>query len=80
LPGCIDYIPVDFAKFHAAWEKIRLIENEPVLLESFRESGKSTFFTLLDPIHEIAYGKRNFMIFSSYDEEKSAAFTGRILT
>jgi predicted phage terminase large subunit-like protein len=46
---------------------------------AFRGSGKSTFFTLLDPIHEIAYGRRNFMIFSSYNEEKSAAFTGRIL-
>jgi hypothetical protein len=51
-----DYVPADFAKFHAAWEKVRLIENEPVLLEAFRGSGKSTFFTLLDPIHEIAYG------------------------
>jgi predicted phage terminase large subunit-like protein len=74
-----DYVPADFAKFHTAWEKVRLIENEPVLLEAFRGSGKSTFFTLLDPIHSIAYGKRNFMIFSSYNEEKSAAFTGRIL-
>jgi hypothetical protein len=74
-----DYVPADFAKFHVTWEKIRLIENEPVLLEAFRRSGKSTFFTLLDPIHEVAYGKRNFMIFSSYNEEKSAAFTGRIL-
>jgi predicted phage terminase large subunit-like protein len=74
-----DYVPAEFAKFHAAWEQVRRIENEPVLLEAFRGSGKSTFFTLLDPIHEIAYGTRNFMIFSSYNEEKSAAFTGRIL-
>jgi predicted phage terminase large subunit-like protein len=74
-----DYVPVDFSKFHAEWEKIRLTQNEPVLLMAFRGCGKSTFFTLLDPIHEIAYGRRNFMIFSSYNEEKSAAFTGRIL-
>ncbi|MDR0877234.1 MAG: phage terminase large subunit [Treponema sp.] len=74
-----DYVPAEFAKFHKEWEKIRLLTDEPVLLEAFRGSGKSTFFTLLDPIHEIAYGKRKFMIFSSYNEEKSAVFTGRIL-
>ncbi|MDR1175340.1 MAG: hypothetical protein LBK83_07725 [Treponema sp.] len=74
-----DYVPSEFAKFHREWEKIRAIEKEPVLLMAFRGSGKSTYFTLLDPIHEIAYGRRNFMIFSSYNEEKSGRFTGRIL-
>jgi len=74
-----DYVRKESAKFHKEWEKIRRINNEPILLQAFRGSGKSTFFTLLDPIHEIAYGNRNFMIFSSYNEEKSAVFTGRIL-
>jgi predicted phage terminase large subunit-like protein len=74
-----EYVPAAFAKFHRTWEQVRRIEGEPVLVEAFRGSGKSTFFTLLDPIHELAYGKRNFMIFSSYNAEKSAAFTGRIL-
>jgi predicted phage terminase large subunit-like protein len=74
-----DYVPSDFAKFHKEWEKIRNIEKEPVLLMAFRGSGKSTYFTLLDPVHEIAYGRRNFMLFSSYNEEKSGRFTGRIL-
>ena len=74
-----EYVTKEPTKFHKEWEKIRRITNEPVLLQAFRGSGKSTFFTLLDPIHEIAYGKRNFMIFSSYNEEKSAVFTGRIL-
>jgi predicted phage terminase large subunit-like protein len=74
-----DYVSNDFAKFHGEWEKIRLIEKEPVMVEAFRGSGKSTYFTLLDPAHEIVYGKRNFMIFSSYNEEKSERFTGRLL-
>jgi len=74
-----DYVLKDSAKFHREWEKVRLESNESVLVQAFRGSGKSTFFSLLDPIHEIAYGKRNFMIFSSYNEEKSAVFTGRIL-
>jgi predicted phage terminase large subunit-like protein len=74
-----DYVPSEFAKFHKEWEKIRNIEKEPVLLMAFRGSGKSTYFTLLDPIHEIAYGRRHFMLFSSYNEEKSGRFTGRIL-
>ena len=74
-----DYVPNEFAAFHKRWEKIRLIEKEPVLVEAARGFGKSTFFTLLDPIHQIVYGKRNFMLFSSYNEEKSERFTGRIL-
>jgi hypothetical protein len=55
FPGCV---PAEFARFHRDWEKVRKIEREPVLLQAFRGSGKSTFFTLLDPIHEIAYGRR----------------------
>jgi predicted phage terminase large subunit-like protein len=74
-----EYVQAEFAKFHHEWEKIRRIENEPVLVMAARGFGKSTFFTLLDPVHEIAYGRRNFMIFSSYNEDKSAVFTGRIL-
>lgn len=74
-----DYVPSGYAKFHREWEAARRIENEPVLVMAFRGSGKSTYFTLLDPVHEIAYGKRNFMIFSSYNGEKSGRFTGRIL-
>jgi predicted phage terminase large subunit-like protein len=74
-----DYVPSEFAKFHKEWEKIRKVEKEPLLLMAFRGSGKSTYFTLLDPIHEIAYGRRSFMLFSSYNEEKSGRFTGRIL-
>jgi predicted phage terminase large subunit-like protein len=74
-----DYVEHEQAKFHKQWEKIRAEEKEPILLEAFRGSGKSTYFTLLDPIHEIAYGRRTFMLFSSYNEEKSERFTGRIL-
>jgi predicted phage terminase large subunit-like protein len=74
-----EYVPAEFTSFHREWEKIRRIEKEPVLVQAFRGSGKSTYFTLLDPIHEIAYGRRNFMIFSSYNLEKSALFTARIL-
>jgi predicted phage terminase large subunit-like protein len=74
-----DYVSAEYAAFHKKWEKIRLEEQEPILLEAFRGSGKSTYFTLLDPIHEIAYGRRRFMLFSSYNAEKSGRFTGRIL-
>lgn len=74
-----DYVPAEYAKFHKEWETVRKIENELVMVMAFRGCGKSTYFSLLDPIHEIAYGKRSFMICSSYNEEKSATFTGRIL-
>jgi hypothetical protein len=44
-----DYVSAEPAKFHKKWDAIRLEESEPVLVEAFRGSGKSTFFTLLDP-------------------------------
>jgi flagellin-specific chaperone FliS len=74
-----DYVPAEGAVFHEEWERIQRIENKPVLLMAFRGSGKSTFFSLLDPIHAVAYGRWNSMIFSSYNEEQSAVFSGRIL-
>jgi hypothetical protein len=74
-----EYVPADSAVFHTEWEKIRHVTNEPILLMAFRGCGKSTYFSLLDPIPAIAYGLRNFMIVSSYTEEKSAVFSGRIL-
>jgi len=75
-----DYVPNEYSKFHMEWEKIQLLESTPVLPEIFRGSGKSTFFTLLNPIYNIACGKRNFINFLSYyNEEKSMLFTGRIL-
>lgn len=74
-----DYVSDEPAGFHKMWEKVRRIEDEPVLIQAFRGSGKSTYFSLLDPIHEIAYARRHFMIFSSYDKTKSALFTGRML-
>ena len=74
-----DYVPRAFARFHKDWDKIRRAENEPILTQAYRGSGKSTFFTLIDPAHAISYGTRSFMIFSSYNEEKSSAFTGRLL-
>jgi hypothetical protein len=74
-----EYMTHESAKFHKGWEKLRNIIDELILLMAFRGSGKSTFFDLFDPIHQICYGKRKFMIFSSYNEEKSTVFTGRIL-
>jgi hypothetical protein len=76
FPG---YAPSGFAKFHREREKIRGIEKEPVLLMAFRGSGKPAYFSLTSPVDEIAYGRRNFMLFSSCNEEKSGRFTGRIL-
>ena len=74
-----EYVSKESAKFHKEWEEIRKIENKPVLVKAFRGSGKSTYFNFLDPIHSIAYGLRNFMLFSSYTEDKSGIFTGRML-
>jgi len=74
-----DYVRDEAAGFHSRWEAISRTWDEPVLVEAFRGAGKSTFFTFLDPIHTILFGRVHYMLFCSYNEDKSTNFTGRIL-
>lgn len=73
-----DYVRDDPAAFHSRWENISCTTGEPVLVEAFRGAGKSTFFTFLDPVHAILFGRSRFMLFSSYNGDKSVIFSGRI--
>jgi|GEM_PF-5175480 len=46
-----DYVRDVEAGFHSRWENLARITDEPVLVEALRGTGKSTFFSFLDPIH-----------------------------
>lgn len=74
-----DYVSKSKAPFHREFEKIRKLKNEVVLLQAFRGAGKSTYFSFLEPLWEILFGKSKFMVFCSYTHEKSVSFTERIL-
>jgi len=74
-----DYIRHTAADFHSRWEKISKTTDEPVLVEAFRGAGKSTFFSFLDPVHAILFARAHYMLFCSYNEDKSTNFSGRIL-
>ena len=73
-----EYVCDDPAAFHPRWEHISRTTGEPVLIEAFRGAGKSTFFTFLDPIHAMLFGRSRFMLFSSYTWDKSVIFSGRL--
>ena len=74
-----DYVLSSPASFHSRWERISRITNEPILIEAFRGAGKSTFFTFLDPVHAFLFDRARYMIISSYTQDRSAIFSGRIL-
>ena len=46
-----DYVRDVAAGFHSRWENLARITDEPVLVKALRGTGKSTFFSFLDPIH-----------------------------
>lgn len=67
------------AGFHDKWEKIAHTTKEPVLIEAFREAGKSTFFTFLDVLHAILFERAHYILIGAYTVERAAMFSSRIL-
>lgn len=74
-----EYFSDDPAPFHAEWDRIRKIDNEPILVEASRGFGKSTDFTFTDPVYRGLFQKSHFILIVSYSWDKAAVFTGRIL-
>jgi predicted phage terminase large subunit-like protein len=77
------YFPDHFrdaaAPFHKQWNDIATIRGEPVQVQAFRGAGKSTYFSLVDLVHRIAYGTARFIVLGSFTEEKARLFVARIL-
>lgn len=67
------------APFHAQWQGIACAAGEPILVEAFREAGKSTFFSFIDCIHALLFGRARYMLIGAYTESRAQMFTGRIL-
>src|SRR3990172_1968538 len=55
------YFSVAFAECHGEWESFAELEDQLALIGAPRELAKSTFFTLGNPVHKIAYSLKHFI-------------------
>jgi len=69
------YFTADFGEFHEEWSDLSKIRDESVFVAAPREHAKSTFFTFGDPIHDICYKLRRFIIIISDTNEQATGFT-----
>jgi len=69
------YFTVEFGDFHEEWGELSEILDECVFVAAPREHAKSTFFTFGDPLHDICYGLRWFIIIISDTNDQAAGFT-----
>jgi hypothetical protein len=68
-----DYFTFPSADFHKDWAKdFEFNEHKYFINLGFRESAKTTY-TKLNIIHEIAYKRKNFIMWISYDQKKAEA-------
>lgn len=65
----------EFGDFHGEWGDLGDLKNECALVAAPREHAKSTFFTFGDPIHDICYGLRHFIIIVSDTNDQATGFT-----
>ena len=73
------YITKPSAPFHASWEKIARHTGEPVLVEAFREAGKSTYFSFLDVLHAVCFERAKFILIAAYTVDRAEMFSSRVL-
>ncbi|MCP3923006.1 MAG: hypothetical protein GY714_10510 [Desulfobacterales bacterium] len=69
------YFSKPFGEFHDEWAEIGDIEDDCALVACPREHGKSTFFTFGDPLHDICFEERKFIIIISDTNDQATGFT-----
>jgi len=69
------YFTVAFGDFHEEWGDLSEIRDECVFVAAPREHAKSTFYTFGDPIHDICYELRWFIIIVSDTNDQATGFT-----
>ena len=69
------YFTSDFGEFHDEWGDLAEIRDECVFVAAPREHAKSTFFTFGDPVHDICYDLRWFVIIVSDTNDQATGFT-----
>ncbi|MGD9505364.1 MAG: phage terminase large subunit [Syntrophobacteraceae bacterium] len=68
------YFHADFAEFHAEWAALGNARDECIFVAAPREHAKSTFFTFGDPLHDICYGLRRFILIISDANDQATGF------
>ena len=69
------YFYGEFGEFHDEWGDFGDLKDEVVLLGAPREHAKSTFFTFGDPLHDICYELRHFIMVVSDSNNQATGFT-----
>lgn len=69
------YFYGEFGEFHDEWGELGDLKDAVVLLAAPREHAKSTFFTFGDPLHDICYELRRFIILISDTNNQATGFT-----
>ena len=72
------YFTKPFGAFHKEWNSLSDIQDEPVFIAAPREHGKSVFFTLGIPLHDICTESRHFDLIVSDTEDLAADFAAFI--
>jgi predicted phage terminase large subunit-like protein len=69
------YFYGEFGDFHDEWSELGDMKDAVVLRAAPREHAKSTFFTFGDPLHDICFELRRFIIIVSDTNNQATGFT-----
>jgi hypothetical protein len=69
------YFTKPFGELHDEWGDLGDLRDECAFIAAPREHAKSTFFTFGDPIHDICYELRKFIIIVSDTNDQATGFT-----
>ena len=69
------YFYGEFGDFHDEWGEFGDLKDAVALIAAPREHAKSTFFTFGDPLHDICYALRHFLILVSDTNNQATGFS-----
>jgi predicted phage terminase large subunit-like protein len=72
----LHYFHSDFGDFHEEWADFGHLRDECIFIAAPREHAKSTFFSLGDPLHDICFEFRHFILIISDTNDQA---TGLVL-
>lgn len=69
------YFNKPFGAFHEEWGELGDLRDDCAFVAAPREHGKSVFFTFGDPIHDVCYELRHFILIISDTNDQATGFT-----